>query len=301
MAQTKIEWCDKSWNPVTGCSPVSEGCLNCYAKRMAYRLKGRYGYPKDDPFKVTFHPDRLNEPLHWKKPSRIFVVSMGDIFHDDVDGFWLSAIWSIIERCYWHTFLILTKRPQRWEPLIPQLPLYKNLWFGISCEDQKTADERIPILLQIPAAKRFVSVEPMLGPVDFGNLWLGEERKVDCGGCSSTPVRGQPYCPGHEAGGIDWVICGGETGPHARPVHPDWVRSLKGQCQVSGVPFFFKSWGEWLPVGEKPVSEFKPIGKDDAIERFHLWEDSNRNVSMKIGHKAAGRLLDGKIWEEIPK
>ncbi len=218
MGISKIEWCDKSWNIITGCSPISEGCQNCYAKRMAYRLKGRYGYPKDDPFRVTFHPDRLDEPLHWKKPSRIFVVSMGDIFHDDVDGFCLSAIWSIIERAYWHTFLILTKRPERWKRLTPPLPPYKNIFFGVSIENQQTADERIPILLQIPAAKRFVSVEPILGSVNLGKL--------------SDP-------------NIGWVICGGETGPKARPMHPDWARSLRDQSKVAGVPFFFKSMGDF--------------------------------------------------------
>jgi len=212
MGTTKIEWCEKSWNPITGCSHSgSSGCANCYAKRMAYRLKGRHGYPKDDPFRVIFHPDRLDEPLHWKKPTRIFVCSMGDLFHDDVDGFWLSAIWSIIERCYWHTFLILTKRPERWKRLTPSLQLYKNIWLGVSVEDQKTADERIPILLQIPAAKRFISFEPLLegiGEVDFN--------------------------------GIHWAIIGGETGPNARPMEYDWAFSLSEQCEDAGIPFFYK-------------------------------------------------------------
>lgn len=214
MATTKIEWCDKSWNPITGCSPISEGCRNCYAKRMANRLRGRYGYPKDDPFRVTFHPDRLDEPLHWKKPSRIFVVSMGDIFHDDVDGFWLSAIWSIIERAYWHTFLVLTKRPERCGRLTPPLPLYKNLMLGVSVEDQKTADERIPILLQI-RAKRFISVEPMLGPVDLGKF---------------------------SDSNISWVICGGLSLPGGKIQSPEheWLNDLIRQCDIARVPIFIK-------------------------------------------------------------
>lgn len=302
MAQTKISWCDKVWNPITGCSFVSDGCRNCYARRMAYRLKGRYGYPTDDPFRVTFHPDRLDEPLHWKKSSRIFVCSMGDLFHEDVLESNLTEIFTIIGLfCIDHTFLILTKRPERMKNFVDDwiadnLPIptagkkctqgikwpIPNVWLGVSIEDQKTADERIPILLQIPAGKKFVSCEPLLEEIDL-------IKASECNYPNEMKKLGI---------GLDWVICGGETGPGARPFHPDWVRSLRDQCQAAGVPFFFKSWGEWLPVGEKPASEFKPIGKNDALERFHLWEDDNKNVSMKIGHKASGRLLDGKIWEE---
>jgi len=296
MGTTRIEWCNKSWNVITGCSHAgSPGCDNCYARRMAYRLKGRYGYPKDDPFKVTFHPDRLEEPLHWKKPSQIFVCSMGDLFHGDVKFDWQLQTWLAIEHNPRHTFMILTKRPEKMKKFFDFLfrdPVEKtglrqpfNLWLGVSVENQQTADERIPILLQIPAAKKFISCEPLLEEIDLikasGCNYPNEMRKLGIG--------------------FDWCIVGGETGPKARPLHPDWIRSLVGQCRVAGVPFFFKSWGEWLPVGQKPASEFKPIGKNDAIKRFHLWEDSNKNVSMKIGHKAAGRLLDGKVWEEIPK
>jgi protein gp37 len=236
MGITKIQWANKVWNPITGCSPISPGCRNCYARRMANRLKGRYGYSRDDPFKVTFHPERLEEPLHWKKPSRIFVCSMGDILHDDVDGFWLSAIWSTIKRCCWHTFLILTKRPQRWKKLTPSLPLYKNIYFGVSVENQQTADERIPILLQIPAAKRYVSVEPMLEKIDL------------------MPYLGGQY-PKWEI--LDWCIVGGETGPKARPMNPDWARSLRDQCQSAGVPFFFKQ-----------MSGKQAIPKDLKIREF---------------------------------
>lgn len=223
MSNTKIEWADKSWNPITGCSPVSKGCRNCYAKRMSNRLKDRYGYPKDDPFRVTFHPDRLDEPLHWKKPSRIFVVSMGDIFHDDVDGFWLSAIWSIIERAYWHTFLVLTKRPERWGRLTPPLPLYKNLMLGVSVEDQKTADERIPILLQIPEAKRFVSVEPMLGPVDL-EPYLNFGRLVE------------------KWDSLNWVIIGGLSLPGGKiqPPKHEWLNYLIHQSDAARIPIFIK-------------------------------------------------------------
>jgi len=275
MANTKIEWAEKVWNPTTGCSHAgSPGCDNCYAKRMANRLKGRYGYPKDDPFRVIFHSDRLEEPLHWKKPSRIFVVSMGDIFHDDVDGFWLSAIWSIIERAYWHTFLILTKRPERFGRLTPSLPFYKNIWLGVSVENQRTADERIPILLQIPAAKRFVSVEPMLNEVDF---------TYGTGVVTFSPDDDNPAW----LEGLDWVICGGETGPKARPMHSDWVRSLRDQCQAASVPFFFKSWGEW-----------KPWAIEDPNIR-KTWSDAPD--FKKFGYKELRHFLDGKEYREFPK
>jgi protein gp37 len=278
MSQTKIEWCDKVWNPITGCSPVSDGCKNCYAKRMAYRLKGRYGYPKDDPFKVTFHPDRLEEPLHWKKPSRVFVCSMGDLFHKDVKEEWMIPIMHKIRlEAKHHTYLFLTKRPQNIENYFANwfLPNLKNLWLGVSVEDQQTADERIPILLQIQAARRFVSVEPMLGSVDLSG-WLFINEKGD----SIEPP-------------LQWMIAGGETGPHARPLHPDWVRSLRDQCQATGVPFFFKSWGEWFPVSKPPSAKFYSEGK------LHDWHDGN--FSIKVGKKKAGRLIDSREWNEIPK
>src|SRR3990170_4343202 len=162
MANTKIEWATKSWNPITGCTKVSAGCQNCYAKRMAKRLAGRYGYPKDNPFAVTPHPERLQEPLSWKKPQRIFVCSMGDLFHEAVSFSFVRRVLDIVDSCPQHTFLFLTKRPERME-YYPR----RNVWLGVSVENQETEDERIPLLLQPPAAKRFVSYEPALGPVDF--------------------------------------------------------------------------------------------------------------------------------------
>ena len=291
MSQTKIEWADKVWNPITGCSPVSEGCLNCYAKRMANRLKGRYGYPKDDPFRVTFHPDRLEEPLHWKKPCRVFVCSMGDLFHDRVERDDRARAFRSMMANSQHTYFMLTKRPQN-------IPIYEwfqgreNWWFGVSIEDQKTADERIPILLQIPAAHRFVSVEPMLGPMDLGE-WLGVRRYTTLDGLPEKPywkrLIGTPLF-----GILDWVICGGETGPKARPLHPDWVRSLSDQCQAAGVPFFFKGWGEWTRDAFIPTDYLRGTkgGNDPRYD--------SKFIMMRVGKKKAGRFLDGKIWEEIP-
>ena len=221
MADTRIEWAEKSWNITTGCSPVSEGCQNCYAKRMANRLRGRYGYPADDPFRVTFHPERLKEPLRWQKPSRIFVVSMGDLFHEDVPWKDIDTIFWIIYQCKQHTFLILTKRPERMlyymtpnpnnigtdDPPFWPLP---NVWLGVTIESPEYL-WRADVLRQIPAAKRFISYEPALEP-------LGE---VDLTG-------------------IDWIICGSESGPKRRPAKVEWIRDLKDQCVDASVPFFLK-------------------------------------------------------------
>ena len=235
MGTTRIEWCDKSWNIITGCSPVSEGCENCYARRMAHRLKGRFGYPKDDPFRVTFHPDRLEEPLHWKKASRIFVCSMGDLFHEQVKTIWIEKIFKSMVSANWHKYLILTKRPSqaiKIDGWIKNLSDNIDLVFGISIENQPTADERIPILCQIPAAIKFVSVEPMLENIHIYRGWFG-------------------------LNGINWVICGAETGPKARPMNPDWARDLFHQCRTARIPFFFKQ-----------MSAKQPIPKDLMIKEF---------------------------------
>jgi protein gp37 len=214
MAITKIEWAEKVWNPVTGCTPVSEGCQNCYAKRMTNRLKGRYGYPKDDPFRVTFHLDRLDEPLRWKKPSRIFVCSMGDLFHWKVSLEWQAKILNTIYKAEWHQYLILTKRPEQMDHFqycCGGLDA-QNIWLGVSIENQKTYDERAPILSRIECAHRFISFEPLLGPI------ISEFLDWRC----------------------DWCIVGAETGPKARPMDLQWARDLRDQCKAAGVPFFFK-------------------------------------------------------------
>jgi len=276
MADSKIEWTEKVWNPVTGCTPVSEGCANCYAKRMANRLRGRYGYPADDPFRVTFHPDKLDEPLHWKKPRRVFVCSMSDIFHPAIPPEILLRLFDVMcsEQGEKHIFQILTKRPERWHDLewfateswpgdsafncqmevFNHLP--NNIWLGVTAENQRTADERIPILLQIPAAVRFVSVEPMLEAMDI-------ERYVthcdDCGNRGSTALFGNrpgsgsnlchDACSKHGEGpALDWVICGGESGPGKRPFTPDWARDLRDQCKDAGVPFFMKQVDKRIPI-----------------------------------------------------
>jgi protein gp37 len=235
MAKTKIEWATHSWNPVTGCTPISEGCQNCYARRMANRLRGRCGYPADDPFRVTLHPERLGEPLRWRKPSRVFVCSMGDLFHPDVQPIWLSMIFNVIRECPQHTFMVLTKRPEIALEHLGNAMLQPyfglpNLWIGVTAENQQRADERIPILLQTPAAVRFISIEPCLGPVDL-SYYLPKNPKKNC------PENILPYYNSH---GLNWVICGSETGPLARPMKEEWVKNIKDQCVGADVPFFYK-------------------------------------------------------------
>lgn len=274
---SKIEWTDETWNPVTGCTKVSVGCKNCYAERMAKRLAGRFGYPADKPFAVTLHWDRLEEPLRWRKPRRVFVCSMGDLFHEDVPDEFIGEVFGVVHAASPHIFQVLTKRPERMRDFILRysapggpLPSHRgNLWLGVSVEDQATADERIPLLLKTPAAVRFVSYEPALAGVDFSR-WLdplGQDSCINCGaderhylsaeeqarirwtdsGDALCGECGHDCCAtGHDPA-LDWCIAGGESGPGARPVHPDWLRSVRDQCAAAAVPFFFKGWGAWVP------------------------------------------------------
>lgn len=244
--KSKIEWLDggASWNPITGCTPISEGCANCYAKTMAEtRLRGMFGYDQEDPFKVTFHEDKLYQPLKWKRPRKIFVCSMGDLFHEDVRNWQIVDIFKVIKEAQRHTFLILTKRPDIMKAF---LSCYKNtlpnLWLGVTAENQHTADERIPILLNTPAAKRFVSVEPMLESMDIAYYMpeydyrpTYEYYQKAYPSCGKSPIQTKP--------GLDWVICGAETGQSARPLDLNWARGLRDQCFENNVPFFFKKAG----------------------------------------------------------
>lgn len=296
MADTKIEWATKTWNPITGCTKISVGCQNCYAERMSKRLAGRYGYDKDNPFKVTLHPDRLGEPLKWRKPQMVFVCSMGDLFHKDVDRGFLCRMFDVMIVAEQHTFLILTKRPGHMKSFVGSCVhgVPSNIWLGVTAENQETANKRIPILLQIPAAKRFVSVEPMLGPVNLYNLTLSPEThpglftvKPPDGGWR-TSALGNAL-----ASNVDWVICGGETGPGARPMHPEWARSLRDQCVNAGVPFFFKSWGDYCYVDQMPRDTYAKL---DA--KANLAGHGDCEKPWKVGKKRAGRLLDGREWNE---
>ena len=245
---SKIQWTDETWNPSTGCTKISEGCQNCYAERMAKRLAGRYGYPKDEPFRVTFHPDKMEQPWKWKKPRRIFVCSMGDLFHDDVEWNWQ---YKIIEKALVlprHTFILLTKRPLNMAKRMKDIEFHlkrnysgnifplDNLWIGVTAENQQRADERIPVLLQIPAAVRFVSIETMLEEMGFIDMEDNEGFfNPLTGEWENVFLRSKGVGPS-----LNWVICGGESGPNARPMRPNWARELRDQCQRAGVPFFMK-------------------------------------------------------------
>lgn len=248
MAITKIEWTEATWNPVSGCTKISEGCKNCYAETMANRLKamGTKGY--EDGFEVTLHIERMDEPLRRKKPTMYFVCSMGDLFHEDVDFDDIDNIFFVMSMCPQHTFQVLTKRPERMKEFLSdakdtintsrkicelppvEVPL-SNVWLGVTAENQEQADKRIPILLDIPAAVRFVSIEPMLGEIDL-KLWQSEGNPTN-----QEPLRERNWL-------IDWVIVGGETGAGARPIRYEWVKSIQSQCEEFGVPFFFKKWGK---------------------------------------------------------
>lgn len=230
--KTKIEWCDATWNPITGCTPCSPGCDHCYAAILARRFPGLHDagnplWPAMPFYRQQFHPERLDKPLHWRKPRRIFVGSMTDMFHDAMRPDWLISVLNIILTADWHTYMLLTKRPQNVGAALWELP---NVWLGVTVCNQAEADAKIPVLLQTPAALRFVSVEPMLGAVDLEKFL-----------CARTDKNGEPI--GLRRDGIDWVICGGETGPGARKTHWTWPNDLRDQCAATGVPFFYKGWG----------------------------------------------------------
>lgn len=214
MAQSSsIEWTETTWNPVTGCTKVSPGCKHCYAERMAKRLKAMGQSRYADGFRVTLQSDLAEEPLRWRKARRVFVNSMSDLFHPDVPIAFILKIFETMEKAYWHQFQVLTKRPERLRMLADRLPWPPNLWMGVSVERQDYF-WRIAELVEVPAAIRFLSLEPLLGPLP------------------SLPLKG-----------IDWVIVGGESGPGARPIAIDWVREIRGRCVEQKVPFFFKQWG----------------------------------------------------------
>lgn len=238
---TGIEWCDLTWNIVTGCSKVSDGCAHCYAEKMSKRLAGRFGYDRDNPFKVKFHADRQYFPDKFRKPKKIFLNSMGDIFHEDVPISWIYRVWDLMKFYKDHTFIVLTKRPDNIAGKLMGIDAWPhNIWLGVTAENQEEAARRIPILLQIPAAVRFVSCEPLLEHVNL-MPWMR------CPACSYTEAdkryhMDHRYC--HNAGwnGLDWVIAGAEKGPGARPCYVEWIGSLWEQCRNAQVPFFFKQW-----------------------------------------------------------
>lgn len=252
MDNSKIEWTEATLNPVMGCTPVSEGCTKCYARAMMRRYAGRTGWPAD-PDTATLFPERLEQLRKWKQPRRVFMVSMGDPFHKDVPEPFIAQMFGAMEAYDWHTYMVLTKRPERmrqfcrgWWGQDVRPPAH--IWLGVSAENQQRADERIPLLLDTPAAVRFVSIEPMLGPVDLTTIrddgWRGNPEW--------SP--GQPMGTMNALRHLDWVIAGGETGPGARSMDLDWVRRIRDDCQAASVPLFIKKLtprGEHLLDGQE--------------------------------------------------
>lgn len=348
MAESSIEWTDATWNPVTGCTRASAGCDNCYAVKMTKRLAamGQAKYSglvnvSKNHFNgvVKCHEDALTIPLKWRKPQRIFVNSMSDLFHKDVPFEFIDKVFAVMALAPQHTFQILTKRPERmaeyfeinksavtlfidrapscdngkWCDLARHMSLrpgfrcfpLPNVWLGTSVENQATAEERIPHLLRVPAAVRFLSCEPLLGPVDLTRLAV-RRNFIDCLSCDYHDGQGTIIAgPPSGTGPIDWVICGGESGPKARPMDPVWARSLRDQCVAAGVPFFFKQWGEWVDEmhdeanchTQQTSDAFVTLLKDEAgnvcdYEGFYM---------CRAGKAKAGRLLDGRTWDEFPE
>ena len=311
MSATKIEWCDYTINPVVGCSKCSPGCDNCYAERFAARMAAhpnpkiaaKYSNAVDAQGRWTGTIRCMESDLlgNWwnscvrfmKSGSRIFVGSMTDLFHENVRNKDLLHLWELMEGWPECNFCVLTKRPERMRYFVlvytPAEYHLSNVWLGVTVCNQDEADAKIPHLLQTPAAKRFVSIEPMLGPVDLGNFlktpWM-PDRVVKP---YSVPVE---YI---DARGVDWVILGCETGSKARPVHPDWVCSVRDQCQGAGIPFFFKGWGEFHPL------MWEEDGMVAIAPEDYPTVDVGGKMMARVGKKRAGRQLDGREWNEVPQ
>lgn len=359
---SKIEWTEVTWNPVTGCNKISAGCKNCYAETMHKRLQGM-GQTK---YQANFNngpvvwEDSLREPFKWKKPRRVFVNSMSDLFHEDVPFSFIDQVFAVMASTPQHTYQILTKRADvmekwfnyrhttwvnegmqgderiryaAWHNFGKEIAYEKwqwplpNVWIGVSVENQEQANNRIPYLLRVPAALRFLSCEPLLGPVNLKNIVINQKSEFNALDGSRFYLDKLVEVKRDK---IDWVIAGGESGHGARPMHPDWVRSLRDQCKDAGVPFFFKQWGEWhtkafkMGSGEPVFRFFRNF--DEWVNKASTWvqggtcldisgkimrnggdfmkarDENNFPVAIlhKTGKKAAGRKLDGVEHNEFP-
>ena len=351
---SKIEWTDATWNPLraknpeTGklghhCVKISPACTHCYAASMNKRLGTNLDYSSSARVETYIDEKALTAPLHWRRPRRIFVCSMTDLFLDAYTDEQIDRVFAVMYGAQWHTFQVLTKRPERMHAYLAdkgaringigcaayaiaiqrkaeQAEVLTNgdivddvndLWplpnvqLGVTAEDQQRANERIPLLLNTPAAMRFVSCEPLLGPIRLDLLDNGKNGWIDCLG----GVWGRGLSTDHQGDGaehipegttgdciVGWVIAGGESGRGARPMHPDWARGLRDQCGAS-VPFFFKQWGEWGPQPKCTDCTCVP-GELCCSRRGTVMED--RHIIERVGKKAAGRLLDGRTWDEFP-
>lgn len=257
-----IEWTDATWNPVTGCEEVSPGCDHCYAKTFAERFRGTPGHYFEQGFDVQLRPDKLLLPFRWRKPRKVFVNSMSDLFHKDVPDAYIAEVFSVMARTPEHTYQVLTKRHGRMRSLLNR-PSFRdnlavwgpwplpNVWLGVSVEDQARADLRIPALLETPAAVRWISAEPLLGPVNLHAVrglsgqygHQGAHRGI---GTADCPTERHHHHDDRCRFPLDWVVVGGESGRGARPMHPAWARSLRDQCAEARVPFHFKQAGSAL-------------------------------------------------------
>lgn len=349
--ETKISWATDVWNPVVGCTRVSEGCRHCYAfdvhdaRHKAYqdgKLQHIPQYAK--PFReVQLLPERLAHPLRWTRPRRVFVNSMSDLFHPDVPDHYIDRVWGVMivaanrGDAGQHTFQVLTKRPERmrdylldperprkvanataphvqdgdlWHDYLTLTPgalTSPRLWLGTSVEDQKTANARVPVLLQTPAAVRFLSAEPLLGPVDL-RPWTRfdfcpEENDPEipegewaCQGCDGSGARPGSECRARLHIGLHLVIVGGESGEHARPMHPAWARELRDQCGAANVAFHFKQWGAWAPLDTVPAE------RRADLQAFTFAEPHEGVVMLRAprGRAWPDRALDGRTHDDLP-
>jgi len=368
MAETKIQWTERTWNPIAGCSVVSPGCTNCYAmRRVAPRLAANPATPQ---YHGTVTPSKAGhvwtgkigvasdtkflEPLRIKIPAMWFVNSTSDLFHENVPDEVIDRVFAVMALCPQHTFQVLTKRSKRmreymakrsgdwavswtravdfdFRPIIQRPDEYgrllmrnygpfplPNVWIGVSVEDQTRADERIPDLLATPAAIRFISAEPLLGPIQLDDMCDGFKFVDALRGnwWHDNPEGLNPISQGHEK--LDWVIVGGESGSGARPMHPDWAPSIRDQCAAAGVPFFFKQWGNWLPwepehgpcwKAQNGRSEDHHVLLPDDIDQDPKWDDGLWAISnewehfafQNVGTKAAGRRIDGIEHNAMPE
>ena len=334
-AKTEIAWTDSTWTPIRArvkegplaghvgphCERVSQGCVNCYSETNNGRCLPANGtglpFNRQSRDKVDIFVDEkiLTHPLHWKAARRIFVCSQTDLFGEWVTDEMIDRVFAVMALCPQHTFQVLTKRAERMqkyadkasagafldrcagEKYLASYPQHKrtawplpNVWLGVSCEDQKTADERIPLLLQTPAAVRFVSLEPLLGAISLRwmSAWPGSPH-----GAALKPTGDTNHLDGLRL--LDWVIAGGESGPGARPMHPDWVRGIRDQCVAAKVPFFFKQWGEYGPTYR---SAYAPASSREPKSAYP-W--GGGIYSPRLGKRAASHLLDGREYRQLPK
>ncbi|WP_426031929.1 phage Gp37/Gp68 family protein [Cypionkella sp. TWP1-2-1b2] len=367
-----IEWTDATWNPITGCTLVDDGCRHCYAAHLITSWHAIGNHPSrkglarknaagESKFtgEVRFNEQWLDQPLRWRIPRRIFVCAHGDLFHPAVPDEWIDKVFAVMALASQHTFQVLTKRPERareylarhdgrhpamtlaalmaatgrWNTPALDLTVWPlpNVWLGTSISDQASADLRIPELLACPAAIRFISAEPLLGPVDLTEIAMARpdlRASVIIDALRGTGGLDEP------PGCLHWVIVGGESGHHARPMHPDWARSLRDQCVAAGVPFLFKQWGEWAPYDQITDEDGEalyhpaparhpdasrrckydslslsggnivhPMGKAGVLHNVHPRAFSHpRSMSIfRVGKKRAGRKLDGVEWSQFPE